>query len=610
MRLRRFGALILLVSAVADVHGQTEAPVTAAPGPVLVLEGPVPTLGPRIGVQHDFGDGVGWQDGFTKLDTWLPLWQSPGRAVAFTDLRGVVVDDSRIWEANAGIGGRWYSDEWARIFGINSYYDFRDTGKAHFNQLGLGFELLGNRWDLRGNAYFPVGPQHRLVSESAANSGVLTPRFAGHFILLESAASTQLFEAAMRGFDLEVGVPLPVLERFDPRVYAGFYHYETTGGHVANGVRGRATAQLTQRLLVQAEVQNDHVFDTTASVGLLWRFGGEYSRGWPRLGGGRKTLPERLDDPVIRDVHIVVERQTRIGPPAISEPALDPSTGQPLIVQHAEGGAPAGGDGTFEHPYRTLAQVQAGSGPGQILFVRNGTYAGGITLQPGQRLLGDGTPHLFTAQQGTFLLPTVLPGATPTITVADQVIFSVEVTHVAAIVLAPNTEVSGLRIQLGSSRGPSTGIYGARFAGNIDLNHNFISGATDLGVFLTGVTGPLSITQNTITGNATGFESDGVAGRLAFTGNTLRNNVVIGFFADAFVPNPSWTVQNNSFASASFDTFTILTFGGGSACVNLLGNTSPTFVFQRNSGGLQFFASGNNGSIINNGATQVFTPCP
>ena len=57
-----------------------------------------------------------------------------------------------------------------------------------------------------------------------------------------------------------------------------------------------------------------------------------------------------------------------------------------------------------------MSQLEAGSATGQILFVRDGQYAGPITLQPGQRLLGDGIVHVIVARQGTFALPALPAG--------------------------------------------------------------------------------------------------------------------------------------------------------------------------------------------------------
>src|SRR6202022_4031005 len=57
--------------------------------------------------------------------------------------------------------------------------------------------------------------------------------------------------------------------------------------------------------------------------------------------------------------------------------------------------APAGGDGSADHPFNSLAGVQAASGAGDIIVVVPSPVSvppldGGIALKPGQRLLGGG----------------------------------------------------------------------------------------------------------------------------------------------------------------------------------------------------------------------------
>jgi hypothetical protein len=571
-------------------------------------------LGPRVGIEQDFGNGIGWRHGYTHLEGFIPVLQTPCQSVLFADLRSVVFDDVRLWQFDGGGGYRWCSEVLERIVGVNGFYDYRDTGKSSFHQLGLGSELLGNRWDLRTNLYFPVGPQHHLLAQTS------TPavHFQGFNIVV--ASQTQLFEAAMRGFDLEVGRSVPVLEQFDPRAFLGFYHYDAEGGKPANGIRGRFTAKLTERLHVETQVQNDAVFRTTASAGVSWSFGGP--SGWSR---GRRPLPERLGDFVVREPSVVVQKQQRTN----DELAIDPATGQPLVVKHALASAAAGGNGSFEHPYQTLGQLQAGSGPGQILFVQNGMYPGGITLQPGQRLLGDGIVHVIVARQGTFALPILQPGATPTITVLDQpTVGGIYPGLTAAVVLAANTEVSGWSF---SPQGPGLvrpHIYAAGITGGVNVNRNRLSGVAALSditgpvtfadnisatpdgpgtAYLSRITGPVTFSRNTID---TTFNTSlsNIAGPLTYTDNTIR------FFGPAVVlsftgGNSTWIVRNNVFTGPqSSGPAVSIVANSGSLCVNLIGNSSNTGYAVSM---LQFFASGNTGSISTDGsATQVSTPCP
>ena len=222
------------------------------------------------------------------------------------------------------------------------------------------------------------------------------PSFFEHFILLNQHNFGQ---AALSGFDTELGGRVPYLGKYGLSGYAGVYSYEgpniaaVVGGHV------RFEERLSDNIDLNLSVNSDPLFHTTVLFGLALRFGGEDRR----CCSSRGNVFSRLVDRVYRNDNITVVNQeiTR------SVIATDPCTNTPIIVDHAASYAPAGGDGTFEHPYATLPQLQAGSHPGDILFVWADSVFNdqGITLQNNQRFLGEGLPYQFTATQGTFLLP-------------------------------------------------------------------------------------------------------------------------------------------------------------------------------------------------------------
>jgi uncharacterized repeat protein (TIGR01451 family) len=65
------------------------------------------------------------------------------------------------------------------------------------------------------------------------------------------------------------------------------------------------------------------------------------------------------------------------------------------VVWFVKNDAPAGGDGRLTSPYNSLASVNGGGDldePGEVIFVYEGTgaYPGGIALEDGQRLVGQG----------------------------------------------------------------------------------------------------------------------------------------------------------------------------------------------------------------------------
>ena len=107
-----------------------------------------------VGARYTTPKGIGYHNGYTTLEgfllsnflrnTWLP----------FLDVRGHVFDNGKL-AANAGLGLRYLAC--SRFWGVNVYYDYRNSSHEHYNQVAAGFETLGKIWDFRINGYLPVG---------------------------------------------------------------------------------------------------------------------------------------------------------------------------------------------------------------------------------------------------------------------------------------------------------------------------------------------------------------------------------------------------------------------------------------------------------------------
>ncbi len=101
-------------------------------------------------------DGVGLLANYTSLDILFGPDYAPGHVLPLVDLRGTYFN-SNTFAGSAGIVTRYIPQSFCALIGVNAYYDFRGGSKGNFNQLGVGFELLGERWDFRANGYIPVG---------------------------------------------------------------------------------------------------------------------------------------------------------------------------------------------------------------------------------------------------------------------------------------------------------------------------------------------------------------------------------------------------------------------------------------------------------------------
>src|SRR5688572_27602017 len=62
------------------------------------------TIRPRFTIRADFGDGPGYDNGYTYFESFLPVFESPGRWLVFNNLRAVNFHNDELWEFNGGFG--------------------------------------------------------------------------------------------------------------------------------------------------------------------------------------------------------------------------------------------------------------------------------------------------------------------------------------------------------------------------------------------------------------------------------------------------------------------------------------------------------------------------
>lgn len=418
--------------------------------------------------RRSFGEASGFDVDFSRVEGFLPLWSNSQNQLAFFDGRVVNFDDSQDWQCNLGGGWRMLSlaDEW--IIGLNAFYDGRSVDSNYYQQFGLGWELLGETCEARGNFYFPGADENEIYTSDL---------FGLHFVEsnIEGSRIRQL-EASVGGLDLEVGTGLPVLPACNPRAYAGYYHFGTDEYQAVDGVRGRLEAFVGDNMTVHLAVQHDSEYDTTVSGGLAIYF--------RRYGGGSRLtrLVDKMGQRVVRDPAVMIARRST----TTSELLTDPDSGEPLVVRHLSSSAAPGGDGTYEHPFSVLADAEMMSDTGDILFAHAGSNFDGedIWLQQGQRLLGEGIDHMVTATQGEFLLPSATGGT-------DLPIFVNSVD--STVQLADDSEVSGLDI-----RDAGDNAIAGDDVANVNVNRNVITAPLDDGIDLDNVSGTNRIVGNTI----------------------------------------------------------------------------------------------------------------
>ena len=567
----------------------------------------------RVTLRHIEGKGIGYNQGYTTLEGFFT---APGLMdtvwFPFVDLRGHLFNDGKS-AANVGVGLRYLTA--SHVWGINSYFDYRNTHRHHYNQYGLGLECLGRVFDFRINGYFPFGKQQSSYYKTGFS------HFTGHNMILSRRR-----EISFKGVNAEVGAHTKLAKNFSLYSAAGPY-FIGHGSRNAWGGEIRLALDITEYFRIEGNASYDRIFKGIGQ--------GQISLNLPF--GPRKTLhrrqPDRCSSPnscskelmlrrralqrVDRDEIIVVEKRR------FQTTALDPVTGQPLFFVFVNNTSHS--DGTFESPYPTLTLAQTNSGPGDIIMVFPGNGSPylnqPITLKDSQKLFGTGISHTIQTSLGSITIP-ALSSSFPIIstTVATPAVTLGNINEISGMQFSPCTgdcirggNASTLGITTTSihhnifSQG-LTGVDLFNCSGNLQIANNQMTNMT-FGVIISHQTVPvtsnLAITNNTISNSSTfGIEvaSSSPSGHvnLFLANNTVNNandGIVVTWNATAG-QSLCGILENNSSINCSGDGYILTTnTNAGAFNLALVGNASSG-----NAGaGFNFFNSlGNNCYLISN----------
>jgi hypothetical protein len=390
----------------------------------------------------------------------------------FADLRFFPTNDLTVG-GNAGFGYRYYSEGLDRIFGASGWYDGDNTRHFLLEQLGLSLESYGGPFDVRSNLYYPIGPTTRQSALSLVNGSA---QFVG-----DNVAFTQFrsWFSALKGVDAEAGIPLPgeFFEERGTRFYAGGYHFWDNQNTIT-GASVRLQSNLIAGLDGQVQVTYDNFFQTRAFVGLSYTFGALH-----RSEMKQTTSYGRMGEHVTRNYTVVAEPHAQYE----TVTATDPATGKPYTFAHVASGAAAGGNGSVNSPFQTIAAAQLAHR--DIVFVHAGSVFNGanasLVLTPGSRIFGDGAGvrHFIQVPQfGSLLLPQH-SGNLPVLANAAG----------DAVVLASNSQFAGFAITHPGGNGIiGTGVQNVLMS-DLGVDH---SGGS--GILLTNTAGPFTITNAAI----------------------------------------------------------------------------------------------------------------
>ena len=525
------------------------------------------TVGPRF--RLDYNSSGGGFDDFSGIEGFVPLSQTYDSALTYLSGRLNLDNDANLG-SNLLLGHRFWVPKDKRIYGGYVAWDTRDTGSEVFNQLGLGIESLGDRWDWRVNSYLPLGNSRRASSRSG--SQITGANFQNNNLLL-GLADVQAVQSALTGIEAEAGLKITEFGNSGSlRGFGGLYYLTGDDVNGTVGARFRVQAQPIASVSLGTGIQFDDIFGTN----FLFRVG----VGFPALAVRSRDRPstpdrlvQRLAEPVARNHAILVERQQFVDNSQAEAIAINPLTGEAYSFQHVDPltGA-AGGTGTFESPVNTIAAAVPLSASGHIVYVQAGDIGGGFTVPDGVQVRSVGPVQTVDTQLGKVQLPGSGSGNFPTLSNGD------------GVVLGNNTVLSGLEINnafgdaiLGSSLENVTiqdnrvnGAFGAGIrledvGENVLIERNRLDNSVfDTGIFVTAsgnISQQLTIKNNSINGNA----EQGILVRTTDSAQVvadIQDNVVAG----NNVGSPSLTgieVETNNTAP-------------GSLCLRFEGNSSDT----------------------------------
>lgn len=504
--------------------GAKTAPLPDATAPPLNVRA-------RFNISHSSSSAGA--DGLTQFGGFTPIWQTPGHDIVFLE-SGLLLDNGGQLGGNAVLGYRQYVPGQNRTLGGYVSLDNRNTGQAAFNQMGFGVETLGETWDLRLNAYLPLGNSRQLVNSQVSTSTTIgdVSRFQGNSLFFDPVSQNQVtntYQTALGSFDVEVGTRLLRFSNGgDLRGYISPYYLSGPGISGTFGIRGRLSAQPSTGLDLGIGLQHDEVFGTNVFGSVRVNFPGTPGRS---AASTEEQLVARLGSSVERASTIKVDVQNELlvnqfveGQPIL---AVNPDTGAPWFFIHvADNG---NSDGTVESPFGAIsdAVAVAQSDGNQIIYVQvgNNPYLGNLTIPDNVRLLSIGPlQQIATTALGQVTLPGSGTGILPVV--------------IGELIPGSGAEVSGFIELISLGNVTFNGVVPASSEGFGSLQALLVSNGVsvnELETFLGVAPGELgTLGSGTVTQGSTlkiRFTAP-VDDSLAFAWNFLNNEGVSSFYND------------------------------------------------------------------------------
>ena len=485
---------------------------------------PTQPFGPIMMFETNINEGLGYGQSYQRLNARIPYHIVPNTNVLIGDISASVTNYGDP-VANLGMIYRNYDASYNRIFGANAYVDYdQGNGTGDWYQVGAGLESLGKYLDFRLNGYQVVGDDSTLLSSTTSSA----LRLMGNSAF---KVRNEVLDNAYSGLQAEVGGPLPVLGQYGLNMYVGGYYLANGNGYDTGGFQARWEALVTESLRVNTYLTTDDTFGTNSWVSLQYDLPNYKNRRVLRPS----TVRERLQDPVVRDNRIHVNRDAR----TLNDAVINSATGLAYNILNVNPNATAMGNGTFETPYSTLQAAAIANNAGVDIIrvvpraddtTTNLTVNGGISLFDDQTLLSSLKPLILAPD-------CIIPADTGLATILGPLISNPTMIAGGSVVrLANNDAVIGMRIDAANAAGTvfGNGIVNPLPITDVNLTCNIFTNYTN-GAFLQDVSGRIIVDQNEFNG-LIGASNDGLAlsvaggntAELLVSANSASNNSGVG----------------------------------------------------------------------------------
>ena len=352
--------------------------------------------------RHIESGGVGYNQGYSTIE--FIGNQNWNKCELLLDIRGHVFNNGRL-AGNAGIGVRKPFKSERYLFGLNAFYDVRNTANLTAQQVGAGFEWLSAYADIRLNGYIPFSKQSDFDQRTFS-------AFSGHEAYVKQRA-----EIALPCGEIEIGVPIKSIFYLAGGPY---YLFKKTTHHMdsgnAWGGKIRAVLDVTDFLALSGIVSYDPIFHTKVQGYISFNISLEKLKSKKTKKDAKtpaKSYTRNLRNIAIaRNEIIPIEKKHRTVP--LSEISAKGDLLSIIFVDNAFQGI---GLGTFEAPFTSLKEAEYASKPGDIIYVLPGDGTShnmeeGIILKPNQTLTSSGA----ALEINEVIIPPQTPGQKPVIT--------------------------------------------------------------------------------------------------------------------------------------------------------------------------------------------------